>query len=118
MGIEFIAGKRHFVKKSFDGGVAALATADLLMADEVPEDQSVMFDLREGAVVTEGEELTVQVSGETLVALRENIIATATNPPASLVKALRAAYGFTVGHVVSISKYAPVIHIAFRVERG
>jgi hypothetical protein len=117
VGVDFISEKRRFVKKMFNGGRAALETADLLIVEEVSDDLSVLFELHEGATVVEGEELVVQAAAGTLVALREGIVATALHPPPSILTAMERAHGVVLGRVVRVSTMSRTVNIAFRLER-
>lgn len=117
MGIDFIAAKRRFFKKAHDGGRAVLEMADLFVVEQTTEDQSVVFEVHEPFVLLEGEEIAVHISGDTLVALRESIIATATNPPATVLAALRRAHGVALGRVVGVSPLSRTANIAFHPVR-
>jgi hypothetical protein len=117
VGIDFISAKRRFVKKVFNGGRAALETADLLVVEEVAEDLSVVFEIHEGVTLVEGEQLVVQVAAGTLVALRDGVVATALNPPESVMTAMRRAHGVALGRVVRVSAMSRTANIAFRLER-
>jgi len=117
VGIDFISAKRRFVKKMFDGGRAALETADLLIVEEVSDDLSVVFELHEGVTVVVGEELVVQAAAGTLVALREGVVATALNPPRPILSAMERAHGVALGRVVRVSAMSRTVNIAFRLKQ-
>jgi hypothetical protein len=118
MGLEFITAKARHFRKMYDGGRARLDTADLLISDEAWEDQLVLFDVLNGHAVIEGEELLIQASGPSLIASRDHdAVATATNPPPTVVNAILKAHGYVVARVV---RYAPISNtadLAFRFQR-
>ncbi len=92
MGLDFIRGKAKGFTKMYDGGREMLASPDLLSPAEQWEEQLVLFDVHQGCTPTEGEELLVQISGATLVALRgHDAVATAANPPEAVMIAVRRA---------------------------
>jgi hypothetical protein len=117
VGLDFIAAKRRFVRKMFNGGRADLETADLLIVEEIFEDLSVVFEIHPGVTIQQGEELVVQVSKRTLVAMRDGIVATALNPPSSLLVAMQRAHNVAVGRVVRVSPVSRTANLAFRMER-
>jgi hypothetical protein len=115
MGLDFITRKAKGFTKMYDGGREALASPDLLSPEEQWEEQLVLFDVHQGCTLAEGEELLVQVSGETLVALRgHDAVATAANPPEAVMIAVRRAKGYVLARVARFSAVSRTADLAFR----
>lgn len=120
MGLDFISQKAKSFRKRWDGGRAALATPDLLSPEEKWEEQHVLFDVHDGVTLAEGEHLVVQISGPTLVALRgQDVVASAGNPPETVVAAIRRAKGYVLGRVSRFSPSAArlILHSACNSDR-
>jgi hypothetical protein len=117
MGLDFITRKAKEFTKMYDGGRDALAMPDLLSPEEQWEEQLVLFDVHEGCALTEGEELLVQISGSTLVALRgHDAVATAVNPPDNVMTAVRRAKGYVLARVARFSAISRTADLAFRLQ--
>jgi hypothetical protein len=117
MGLDFITRKAKGFTKMWDGGREVLAAPDLLSPEEKWEEQLVLFEVHQGCVLVEGEELLVQISGSTLVALRgHDAVATATNPPASVMIAIRRASGYVLALVARFSAVSRTADLAFRLQ--
>ena len=117
MGLDFITAKAKGFRKLWDGGRTALGTPDLLSPDEQWAEQHVLFDVQGGVTLTEGEQLVVQVSGATLVALRgHDVVATAGNPPESVMTAIRRAKGYIAARVARFSAVSRTADLAFRLH--
>ena len=115
MGLDYITAKAKGFKKLWDGGLAALSEPDLLSAEAEWQEQHVLFDVVDGAMVTEGEELVVQISGTTLVALRgHDVVAIAGNPPESVITAVRRAKGYVLARVARFSPVSRTADVVFR----
>jgi hypothetical protein len=114
MGLDFITKKAKGFTKMWDGGREALATPDLLSPEERWEEQLVLFEVHPGCTLAEGEELIVQVSGGTLVALRgHDAVATATNPPENVIGAIGRAKGYVIARVARFSAVSRTADLAF-----
>jgi hypothetical protein len=117
VGLDFITQKTKAFKKLWNGGRQALAEPDLMPVEEEWEEQHVLFDVREGCILSEGEELLVQTSGRLLVALRGyETVATASNPPRALMTALAKASGYTLARVARYSDLSRTADLAFRLQ--
>lgn len=117
MGLDFITVKAKAFKKAWNGGAAALGVADLLSPEEAWDEQLVLFDAHEGCTLVEGEELVVQVSGTGLVAVRGTLaVATAGNPPESVMLAVRRARGYVLARVARFSAVSRTADLAFRLH--
>ena len=117
MGLDFIAAKKRALRRMYDGGKAALETPDLLPADQAWEEQHVLFDVHDGVALAEGEELVVQISGTSLVALRGyDLVATAENPPETVVTAIGQRKGYTLARVARFSAASRTADLAFRLR--
>ncbi len=117
MGLDFITQKAKGFKKLWDGGRAALATPDLMPSEEEWEEQHVLFEVHNGCTLTEGEELLVQISGSSLVALRgHDAVATAGNPPESVLSAVRRARGYVLARVARFSAVSRTADLGFRLQ--
>lgn len=117
MGLDFITAKAKAFKKAWNGSMAALAEPDLFSPDEEWDEQHVLFDVHGGCIVTEGEELVVQIAGGSLVALRgQQAVATAGNPPASIIAAISRAHGYVLARVARYSAVSRTADLAFRVK--
>lgn len=117
MGLDFMEEKKRAFRKMYDGGKAALEAPDLLPSEQEWEEQHVLFDVHEAITLTEGEELVVQVSGTILVALRgHDVVATAGNPPETVVAAIRRANGYVLARVARYSAVSRTADLAFRLQ--
>lgn len=117
MGVDFIEQKKQGFRKMFDGGKSALVEPDLLPSDQEWEEQHVLFEVHDGCTLAEGEQLVVQISGSTLIAMRGNdIVATAGSPPESVVTAMRRAHGYVVARVTRFSAVSRTADLAFRLQ--
>lgn len=115
MGLDFITRKAKDFTKMYDGGRETLAMPDLLSPEEQWDEQLVLFDVHDGCTLTEGEELLVQISGATLVALRgHDVVATAANPPENVVIAVRRAKGYVLARVARFSAVSRTADLSFR----
>jgi hypothetical protein len=115
MGLDFITQKAKGFKKLWDGGRAALAEPDLHGSEAEWQEQHVLFDVHDGYAVTVDEELVVQVDGGHLVALRgHEVVATALNPPETIVAAMRAAHNYVLARVTRFSTVSRTADLAFR----
>lgn len=118
MGLDFITAKAKGFRKLWDGGRKALATPNLLSPEEHWEEQHVLFEVQDGLTLTEGEPLSVQSSGTTLVALRgQDVVATAGNPPESVTNAIRRAKGYVMVRVARFSAVSRTADLAFRLQQ-
>ena len=117
MGLDFISQKAKGFKKLWDGGREALAAPDLLSPEEQWEEQLVLFDVHDGCKVTDDEELLVQTTGTSLVALRgHDTVATAVNPPESVTQAIRRANGYVLSRVARFSPVSRTADLTFRLQ--
>jgi hypothetical protein len=117
MGLDFITKKAKGFTKMWDGGREALARPDLLSPEEQWEEQLLLFDVYPGCTLAEGEELLVQISTSTLVALRgHDPVATATNPPQGMMIAIRRAKGYVLARVARFSAVSRTADLAFRLH--
>lgn len=117
MGLDFITQKAKGFRKLWDGGRAALATPDLMPSEEEWAEQHVLFDVHDGCVLAKGEELLVQISGSSLVAMRDHdAVATAGNPPESVSTAIRRAKGYVLARVARFSEVSRTADLAFRLR--
>lgn len=117
MGLDFIHQKKRAFRKMFDGGREALASPDLLPSEEDWEDQQVLFEVPRDCSLVDGDDLVVQISGSRLVALRgQDVVATAENPPESVVTAIKQAQGYVLASVVRFSSLSSTADLAFRLH--
>jgi hypothetical protein len=117
MGLDFITVKGKAFRKAWNGGAAALANPDLFSPCETWDEQLVLFDVHDGYTLAEGEELVVQIAGASLVALRgQEAVATAGNPPPSIMTAISRARGYVLARVARYSAVSRTADLAFRVQ--
>ena len=117
MGLDFITSKAKGFTKMYDGGREALAMPDLMSPEQQWEEQLVLFDVHHGCMLTVGEDLLVQISGSTLVALRgHDVVATAANPPEAVMIAVRRANGYVLARVARFSAISNTADLAFRMQ--
>ena len=117
MGLDFIRHKAKGFKKLWDGGREALAAPDLLSPEAQWEEQLVLFDVHNGCTLVEDEELLVQTSGTSLVALRgHDTVATAVSPTESVTMAIRRAKGYVLARVARFSPVSRTADLAFRLQ--
>jgi hypothetical protein len=115
VGLEFIFNKKTAFRKMWNRGVEVMTASDLLPSQQVWEEQHVLFDVRDGCVIHEGDELLVQAVGDTLVAEdRTGIVAVALKPPAAVVAAIRRAHSFTLARVARVSEISRTADLVFR----
>jgi hypothetical protein len=117
MGVDFIhQNKRHF-RRAFDGGRAALADPGLFPSEHEEDEQLVLFDVHDGTTLAEGDMLVVQIDGEHLVASRgDGVVATAGEPPASIMAAMRNTSGYALVRVARVSTLSGTADLAFRLQ--
>ena len=117
MGLDFIQQKKRAFRKMFDGGREALTAPDLLPSEEAWEDQQVLFEAHSGCSLVAGDDLVVQISGSSLVALRgQDVVATAANPPENVVTAIKQAKGYVLASVARFSSRSCTADLAFRLR--
>jgi hypothetical protein len=117
VGLDFITQKTKAFKKLWNGGRQALAGPDLMPIDEEWEEQHVLFEVRGGCVLAEGEELLVQIGGDSLIALKGyDTVATALNPPAALMIAIAKAGGYVLARIARYSDISHTADLAFRIR--
>lgn len=117
MGVDFIHEKKQRFRKMFDGGRAALADPGLIQTEEEWAEQLVLFDVNDGITLTEGETLVVQIDGAHLVASRGNgVVATAGEPPAAVMTAMRKTAGYVLARVARFSAISRTADLAFRLQ--
>lgn len=86
-------------------------------SEEEWEEQQVLFDVHDGCTLAEGEELLVQISGSSLVALRgHDAVATAGHPPENVLSAVRRARGYVLSRVARFSAVSRTADLAFRLQ--
>ena len=117
MGLEFIYSKRDAFRKMWNRGIATLTAPDLLPSEYVMEEQHVLFEIRKGCAVHQGDELMVQAVGDTLVAEdRTGIVATAVKPPATVLSAIRRAHGLTLARVARVWELSRTADLLFQLR--
>lgn len=117
MGVDFIHEKKQRFRKMFDGGRAVLADPGLIETEEEWDEQHVLFDVHDGITLNEGDTLVVQIDGDHLVASRgDAVVATAVEPPASVMTAMRRTAGYALARVARFSAMSRTADLAFRLQ--
>lgn len=113
MGAEFVRQAARSFKKRWDHGRRMLGTADLFTQQPTSAAASAPFDLGRGADLHPGDHVTVEKSGDCLVA-RSGLSEVGRNPrpPAELLRAVEQSCGIAKGTVETIHSVAGVAEIS------
>lgn len=113
MGAEFIRGAAKSFVKRWDHGRRMLGTANLFTMQPPSAAASAPFELQEGADVHPGDHVTVERSGEGLIA-RIGLSEVGRNhqPPPELVREVEASCGIAKGTVEAVHSLAGVAEIS------
>jgi hypothetical protein len=113
MGADFIRAAAPSFKKAWDKGLIKLGTPDLFTKEPICESRVAVAELNDGATLTPGELLTVQIIGNRLIAMRGlSEVAFFSNPAAELFDAVQSGCGSASGRVETIHEDARVAEIS------
>ncbi len=113
MGADFIDKATPTFKKSFDRARIALATADLFTREPNCAARTAAFDIAKDVKLRAGDQLTIELETNNLVALRGNAeVARSAKPPQELLNAVKASCGVAKGVVQEAHDLAGVVEIA------
>lgn len=113
MGAEFVEKATASFRKSWDKARAVLATADLFTRSPDAACRIAAADILGSARLEQGDRLTVEAQGETLIARRGNSdVARFNNPPPEIVQAVKDSCGVAKGTVEQVHVLAGVAEIS------
>lgn len=113
MGADFIDKATPTFKKSFDRARIALATADLFTREPNCAARTAAFDITRNAKLRPGDQVTVELDTNDLVALQGNAeVARSVRPPQELLSAVRDSCGVAKGVVQEAHDLAGVVEIS------
>ncbi|MFN7541667.1 MAG: hypothetical protein ACK5TN_02575 [Acidobacteriota bacterium] len=113
MGAEFIRNATKSFKKRWDYGRIRLATADLFTVQPTPAATCAPFDVFDGIDLHQGDRLTVERSGDQLIARNGlSVVARNPRPPAELLRAVDDSCGIALGTVETMHSIAKVAEIS------
>lgn len=113
MGAEFIRRAAKSFRKRWDYGRMRLGTADLFTQQPDHVATSAPFELAGSGSLCSGDVVTVEKSGDTLVA-RSGLseVARSLRPPAELLSAVDRSCGIAKGTVEQVHSAAGVVEIS------
>ena len=112
MGLDFIEKTKKAVRKKWDRARVKLATADLLTRNPERVGCSTVFELAANARLSEGDCVTVEAKGSSLVARRGlSVVAHAPQPPPQVLQAVKDSCGIAQGTVERVHRVASVVEI-------
>lgn len=113
MGAEFIRHAARSFVKSWDHGRKRLATADLFTLQPTSASVSAPFEVMDGIDLHPGDRVTVERSGDCLVA-RHGLteVARSPSPPPKLLHAVDESCGIAKGTVDAMHSLAKVAEIS------
>ena len=113
MGADFIERATPTFKKKWDRARMELATADLFTKEPSCKARTAVAEIINGTQLSVGDQLTVEVQDESLVARRGNHeVARFENPPPILVQAVEESCGIAKGTVEQVHEVANVAEIS------
>ena len=113
MGSDFIEKATPSFKKSWDRARVELSTADLFTRSPDCVARTAAAEIIGSAHLEVGEQLTVEIQGNQMIARRgNNDVAIFTNPPPELHQAVTASCGIAKGTVEQIHSTASIAEIS------
>lgn len=113
MGAEFVEKATPSFKKSWDKARTALSTADLFTRSPDAACRIAAAEILGSARLEQGDRLTVETQGDTLIARRGNSdVARFNNPAPEIVQAVKDSCGIAKGTVEQVHVLAGVAEIS------
>ena len=113
MGSDFLETIKHSFKKSMDRARVDLATADLFTNATSCTARTAAADIVDGQSLAVGEQVTVEIEDQQLVARRGyTAVARFRTPPGDLFRAVEASCGIALGTVEAVHEMAGVAEIS------
>lgn len=112
MGVDFIQKTKRSFEKHLDVQRAKLGTSDLFTREPMETCQAVAAELRPGATAREGQELTAEISGKSLI-LRQGLttVAVVSAPPAAIIQAVEESCGLATAVVEHVHEISGMIEV-------
>ena len=115
MGADFLQRVEEPLKRSWDRGRLAIGETDLLTRQVVFSGRSVAVEMVQGAALTPGEYLTVEMEGRCLIARRRlTIVARNDNPSEGVVNLLSQYCNVRPGTVSEVHDMADMAEITIK----
>jgi hypothetical protein len=113
MGADFVQKAAKGFEKSWDRGRAALCTADLFTQMPSRAARTAAAEMLGDVALLPGDHVTVEKSGEILVARKGlTLVAHLNSPSAELVGAVDASCGIAKGTIEQVHELARVVEIS------
>jgi hypothetical protein len=113
MGSDFLERIRHSFKKSLDRARVDLATETLLTKTTTCAPRTAVAEITVGEYLRVGEQVTVEIDSQELVARRGTIeVARFKTPPPDLLEAVEKSAGIALGNVEIVHDLAGVAEIS------
>lgn len=113
MGVDFIRKAAKSFTRSWDRGRVQLATADLFTREPLCSARTIAGEIVDGAVLMQGDRLTVELAADALVARRGLIeVLRFHEPPHEVLDALHASCGVASGRIEQIHRLAGVAEVS------
>jgi hypothetical protein len=114
VGVDFIGRVGRTYVKHIDGARARLGTSDLFTGTPEEDRPTYPIEIKRGAKLRTGQELTVEVSGESLVYRNVlSVVAQDDAPPADVLKAVRDSCGIATAIVHDVHELSSVVEVSF-----
>lgn len=115
MGSDFLQRVGATLKRSWDQGRVAMAETDLTTRQLVSGGRGVAADMVRGVTLTQGEHLTVQMEGGSLVARRRlTVVARNDNPSEAVVGVLNQFCNVRPATVSEVHDMAGLVEITIK----
>lgn len=115
MGADFLQRVGKTLKRSWDRGRAAIAETDLTTHPLVSGGRGVAAEIVEGAAMTRGEHLTVEMEGGSLVVRRRlTVVARTDNPSEAVVNVLSQFCNVRPATVSEVHDMAGMVEITIK----
>lgn len=113
MGLDFIRRAAHTFHKGLDRRRIELATPTLFTQPPTSLPRTYAAEVRGGQTLTAGEQLSVRLDGQRVLALRGlDPVAIINSPPVELMDALSASHGEACGVVNEVHDIAHIAEIS------
>jgi hypothetical protein len=113
MGSDFLERIKHSFKKTLDRARVDLATATLFTQSTSCPARTAAFEIADGECLGIGEQVTVEIDKQQLVARRGTIeVARCKTPPPDLFQAVEKSSGVALGSVEVAHELAGVAEIS------
>lgn len=112
MGVDFLQRIGRTLKRSWDEGRVRMATPDLMTRELVGGSRGMAADLVNGAKLSTGDAVTLELDGASIVARRGmNVVARNPSPSPGAVEAITRHHNILPGTVNTVHDVAGMVEI-------